>query len=914
MMRGLYGRLLIRSTAIAAIMAATAAIPIGVAAKAAVGVTIARQDMSHALIALSQQTGKPVLFSPDVVRGKWSNPVNGTMAVERALAVLLRGSGLKAQVTASGAYLIVAAHAAAAAGQTAALQAAPAAAQYGPATSPPADDPAADQAIAANPANDIIVVGTAGGGTRRQDAAFAVTSIDSATATRLGNASTAEALRVVPGVSVESSGGKNGANIFVRGYPSGGDAEYVTFQTEGVPFFPPPTLSFLENTQLVRIDETIKRIDAVRGGTGSLFASGQPGLTINLVQREGGERPEALAKFSGTDFGELRMDGYLSGKIATDTYAMIGGYYATSHGVRDPQFDAERGGQVTANIRHNFSRGSVLVFGRYLDDTGQWLLTIPVVQNGRDISAYPGFDAGTGTLAGADVRTTVRNDGTRVDLADGRGAKVGNVGGNAEFDLGGGITARDKISYLTGDANTTGLVPGGTPPITAAAFAAGLGGTIQSLTYATGGAAASTATPVVQAGLWTVRKQLDAFVNDFSLEWKRGGNTLTGGVFYTRYSSHDQWNLGNSLLLTATPNARKLDMTLTDGRIVTRNGFTGGSFFNVNARYTGSDLAFYGVDELQITDKLKIDGGLRWQQHIVDGTLENNSAAPAAGFDGNPLTLYDNGDAYLNGTFNTLRYKQDKLSYTAGVNVALTPQVGVFGRYSLGNSFPFFDNLRDGIRVAPQVKTYEGGVKLTTGIANLYVTGFHNDFTGLATTVITNGAPIASIGGARATGVELEGELRPFTGFSITGSATYLDAKYRDFFQTVTTNGVAASVDLTGNTVQRQPRWQWRVTPAYDLALGGETKAGIYATIGYYGDRFSDVNNNQQLPSYYKLDAGASVDLNRHVRLTVYGDNLTNAIGLTEGNPRTLGSQGTGTILARPILGRSFRFAVAFGL
>ena len=123
-MRGLYGRLLIRSTAIAAIMAATAAIPIGVAAKAAVGVTIARQDMSHALIALSQQTGKPVLFSPDVVRGKWSNPVNGTMAVERALAVLLRGSGLKAQVTASGGYLIVAAHAAAATGQTAALQAA----------------------------------------------------------------------------------------------------------------------------------------------------------------------------------------------------------------------------------------------------------------------------------------------------------------------------------------------------------------------------------------------------------------------------------------------------------------------------------------------------------------------------------------------------------------------------------------------------------------------------------------------------------------------------------------------------------------------------------------------------------------------------------------------------------------------
>ena len=30
-------------------------------------------------------------------------------------------------------------------------------------------------------------------------------------------------------------GGKNGANIFVRGYPSAGDAEFVTFQINGVP-------------------------------------------------------------------------------------------------------------------------------------------------------------------------------------------------------------------------------------------------------------------------------------------------------------------------------------------------------------------------------------------------------------------------------------------------------------------------------------------------------------------------------------------------------------------------------------------------------------------------------------------------------------------------------------------------------
>src|SRR3546814_1026005 len=52
---------------------------------------------------------------------------------------------------------------------------------------------------------------------------------------------------------------------------------------------------------------------------------------------------------------------------------------------------------------------------------------------------------------------------------------------------------------------------------------------------------------------------------------------------------------------------------------------------------------------------------------------------------------------------------------------------------------------------------------------------------------------------------ELEGVVRPFDGFSVTASGTYLDATYRGFF---TGNG---TIDNSGNRVQRQPRWTWRV-------------------------------------------------------------------------------------------------------
>lgn len=770
-------------------------------------------------------------------------------------------------------------------------------------------EPSAPENLASAQDADIVVVGTAGAATRRQDAAFAVTTVDNAAIDKLNPSSTAELLRLVPGVSTESSGGQNGANIFVRGYPSGGDAEFVTLQTQGVPFFPPSTLSFLENTQLIRADETLQRIEAVRGGTGALFMSGQPGLTVNFVQREGTQTPEGLVKLSLTDFGEVRADGYVSGPIGPDTTFMAGGYYARSNGIRDPQFTAERGGQFTANIRHEFERGSLLVFGRYLNDRGQWLLPIPVVQNGRKISAFPGFDAGTGTFASSELRLATLNDGTQVDLADGRGARITNLGANFDYSLADLLTLRYRTSWLKGDADTTGLVPGGAPPQTAAAFAAGLGGTIDSLTFVNGGAAVGPDTQVIQTGAWVVRKQIEAFVNDLNLEFKSGRNTLTVGGYYASYSSDDQWSLGNGQLVTAEPNARRLNLVIRNtatGALqqVTRNGVAQGAFFRVNAGYDGLDYAFYAIDELQLTDQLRVDAGIRWQRHEVDGTLENVTFGVDT--DNNPNTLFNNGSAVLNGSFRSIRYRGDAFSWTLGANYAFNAQLGAFARYSRGRSFPFFDNLRDGNQLAPKVDTYEGGLKVSTDLVSAYLTLFHNDFEGLTTTVITNGAPIFSVGGARTTGVELEGAIRPVEGVSIAFSGTWLDAKYQDFFAD------GGATDLTGNRAQRQPKWQWRISPSYEARFGTDSSATVYTSLVYIGDRFSDVQNQQQLPRFYKWDAGVIVSVNKRIDLQASVDNISDEIGLTEGNPRTLGAQGAGVVLARPILGRSFRFSVGY--
>jgi hypothetical protein len=141
---------------------------------------------------------------------------------------------------------------------------------------------------------------------------------------------------------------------------------------------------------------------------------------------------------------------------------MIGGYPRAATASARPVSMPIAAGQITANLRQDLG-GSLLVFGRYLNDRSQWLLPIPLQQNGQSISAYPGFSAGHGTLAGPDTRRGTLGDGTRYDLADGRGARIVQLGGNLELRPVHGVILRDKLSWLSGHADTTGLVPDNTP-------------------------------------------------------------------------------------------------------------------------------------------------------------------------------------------------------------------------------------------------------------------------------------------------------------------------------------------------------------------------------------------------------------------------------------------------------------------
>jgi outer membrane receptor protein involved in Fe transport len=111
--------------------------------------------------------------------------------------------------------------------------------------------------------------------------------------------------------------------------------------------------------------------------------------------------------------------------------------------------------------------------------------------------------------------------------------------------------------------------------------------------------------------------------------------------------------------------------------------------------------------------------------------------------------------------------------------------------------------------------------------------------------------------------------------------------------------------------VLRQPKQQYRITPSYYWSLPfGDLK--LFATYSHIGERFADLANSQVLPEYDTIDAGANLHVGENWEFTLSGSNVTDELGLTEGNVRVPGAATGGVFMGRPIAGRQYQFSAAY--
>ena len=92
---------------------------------------------------------------------------------------------------------------------------------------------------------EIVVTGTSSQGVRKLDASFAITTKTLEEIQNTSPLSTADIFRIAPGVFVESTGGESGANAYVRGFPTGGDAPFIQMLVDGVPIYADNFLAFM---------------------------------------------------------------------------------------------------------------------------------------------------------------------------------------------------------------------------------------------------------------------------------------------------------------------------------------------------------------------------------------------------------------------------------------------------------------------------------------------------------------------------------------------------------------------------------------------------------------------------------------------------------------------------------------------
>ncbi|WP_039729356.1 TonB-dependent receptor plug domain-containing protein, partial [Xanthomonas sp. SHU 199] len=176
--------------------------------------------------------------------------------------------------------------------------------------------------------------------------------------------STAEIFRNIPGIRSESSGGEGNANIAVRGLPvASGGAKFLQLQEDGLPVLEFGDIAFGNADIFLRADYSLERIEAIRGGSASTFASNSPGGIINFISKTGDTAGGSVGLTRGLGgYDNTRLDFDYGAPFAEHWQFNVGGFYRRGDGVRDAGYTTDKGGQLKANLTRLFDNGYVRVY------------------------------------------------------------------------------------------------------------------------------------------------------------------------------------------------------------------------------------------------------------------------------------------------------------------------------------------------------------------------------------------------------------------------------------------------------------------------------------------------------------------------------------------------------------------------
>ena len=779
---------------------------------------------------------------------------------------------------------------------------------------------------------DAVVVSGIFNPASKLESSTAITTVNPEEIEQRAPRGTAELLKGVPGLQVMSNSGETGADVTVRGLPQTANSSfrYISLQEDGLPAFEAPGLLFAFPDAMVRLDETVARVEAVRGGSAAVFGSSTPGGIVNVISKTGGPTRAGTVR-SATGFqGMERLDLNVGGPLTGEWRFNVGGYYRYDRGVRDPGFAANQGGQLRANVTRESSSGHVRLYGKYLNERDVWYLGIPI-RNFKDPQSIPGGpQIGSGTTFARERLTLTVPDayhpGSTIQRdMNGNTTRYGMGGVDLLRDLRNGWSLAFRGKALHSE-NITNLMIDVADPTPIASFGPPAPKQVR---FVTGGETITDPAQITALngnglmsvhGLAFVNQPVTNGIANLEVAKQGGSHSFTGGLYFSDYTTRLRL-LQQGIFLDVRDNPRMIQVGIAgQGGAFTgltpADGFAAYNSGYYNLKNHTTIGAIYAGDSWKVSERLNIDLGARVDHNlsrgqnerpVQPGTVTNGvvtgQAVPAGYPAFTPTPQQSRAGLFGSGIYRKWDYTFGTWSASAGANYKLTDRLAVYGRASRGTRIPTSQQwtfqTSNGSQITGETNrgevetTTQGelGVKTSSDRWSLLLTGFYGSSQNLITT-LQRGQPNGTFvflpisGDTRTVGAELEAAVSPLDGLQLRAVTTLQDPRFTrfryEFFVPGNNPGSGAQVrDYSGNRLNDAVSLLSDLTASYSYK-----KVELFGNYRYTGDRMANRPNTVTIPAFGEVAGGVSYRF-REARVSLQGVNLLNKQAIVQMGART---------------------------
>ncbi len=604
----------------------------------------------------------------------------------------------------------------------------------------------------------------------------------------------------------------------------------------------------------------VDRIEVLRGPQGTLYGRNATGGTINVISRQPSDRFEGKARLSYGNYNAVEASGYVTGPLTDQLSASI----ALNYSGHDPYFrNIAPGGHGIASGNSGGGRLQL-----------RWAPSSNFTATTRaDYSKvdqwYESYDH---LLAPATAPAPLANSlvGSYRDVALNANQKIKVKDGGISEDINWQISNHLTLTSITAWRR------------------------FLSTAYNDNDATE------VNALLFRSTSDARQFTQEVDLKYSSDRLNIVAGAFYFNLQSRP------GSFVQQPPSA-----ITPAARAVARGAF--------GTIYTDS-FAVFGQLDYEIVRDLKLVIGLRYttETNRFDQNFQTTSL--------NPATLGASSPGFP--VIFSIRRKDDALTPKFALNYQANDDVLLFASATKGFKSGGFNSqatVPSTAGYAPElIWSYEAGTKTEwfDKRLRLNLTGFYYDYTDLQVRQLLGpgNSAIANAASAKVKGVELEVVVKPASALQISGSVSYLDAKY-DKFPAAAIPGAFApyvpnqncvagvcTINVSGNQLSDAPKWTGLFAIDYSPRIGAY-KATAHLDGQVTSSRYFDLSNIplSRQPSYGLLNAslGFGPDKARSWTLELFARNLTDkkyyqtisgnglAPGAIVGDPRTYGVRAT---------------------